>query len=149
MLDQLTKAWARTALADGAAHAFIPGVMNLKLIMNTGAAFSIGEGSTWIFVIIATVIVVAAEVWVVREQSMSLPLVCSLAAVASGGVGNLIDRVVAGQVTDFFATSFINFPIFNVADIFVTCGVVFAFIFVMREGEPEDSGHTGSDSKDA
>lgn len=149
MLDQLTKAWARTALADGAAHAFIPGVMNLKLIMNTGAAFSIGEGSTWIFVIIAVVIVVAAEVWVVREQSMSLPLVCSLAAVASGGVGNLIDRVVAGQVTDFFATSFINFPVFNVADIFVTCGVVLVFIFFMREEARRDVDTPNQDNKDA
>lgn len=134
ILDQLTKELARTYLSPvgSGSITLIPGVMDLKLIMNTGAAFSIGSGSTWVFIIVALVIVVAATVWVVRENSMPAGLVVSLAMVASGGIGNLIDRVAVGEVTDFLATSFIDFPVFNVADIFVTCGVVLAFIFTMR-----------------
>lgn len=149
VLDQLTKAWARTALAAGDA-VFIPGVLNLKLVMNTGAAFSIGSGSTWVFIIVACVIVAAAEVWAARSTTMPLPLLCSLACVASGGVGNLIDRVFAGQVTDFFATAFIDFPVFNVADIFVTCGVIAALIFTLRWDEEAENGDTAaSKDKDA
>ena len=49
---------------------------------------------------------------------------CTLSAVSAGGVGNMIDRIASGTVTDFFATTFVSFPVFNVADILVTCGVV-------------------------
>ncbi len=133
-LDQVTKAWAREALAAGPAP-FIPGVLDLSLVMNTGAAFSIGSGSTWVFVVLATLICVACTIWVARDEKMGLPLACALGAVAGGGVGNLIDRVAAGQVTDFFATSFIDFPVFNVADIFVTCGVVLVLLLAWREDD--------------
>lgn len=141
VLDQATKAWARAALAGGPAP-LIPGVLDLSLVMNTGAAFSIGSGSTWVFVILALVICAGAAAWVVREREMPASVAAALGAVAGGGVGNLIDRVVAGRVTDFFATSFIDFPVFNVADIFVTCGVVVALVLVWRwdacrEGEDE------------
>lgn len=138
VLDQVTKAWAREALAAGPLP-FIPGVLDLSLVMNTGAAFSIGSGSTWVFVLLAAVICVGCTVWVVRERSMGLPLACALGAVCGGGIGNLIDRVAAGQVTDFFATAFIDFPVFNVADIFVTCGVVIAFVLAWREESANES----------
>ncbi len=133
-LDQVTKAWAREALAAGPMP-FIPGVLDLSLVMNTGAAFSIGSGSTWLFVVLAALICVACTLWVARDKRMGLPLACALGAVAGGGVGNLIDRVAAGQVTDFFATSFIDFPVFNVADIFVTCGVVLVLLLAWREDD--------------
>lgn len=123
VLDQVTKAWARTALAGGPVTV-VPGYLDLALVKNTGAAFSIGSGATWVFALLAIGIVAVCTVWVVRECEMPMGLVCSLGAVAGGGVGNLIDRVVAGEVTDFFATTFVDFPVFNVADIFVTCGVV-------------------------
>lgn len=72
---------------------------------------------------------------------MPMGLVCSLGLVAGGGVGNLIDRIVAGEVTDFFATTFVNFPVFNVADIFVTCGVVAVLLCWQRwdAGRGEDN----------
>ena len=103
-LDQVSKAWAREALA----------------------------GSTWVFVVLAVAICLGLAIWVAREHEMPTSLVCALGAVAGGGVGNLIDRVAAGRVTDFFCTTFIDFPVFNVADIFVTCGVVIAFVLAWR-----------------
>lgn len=141
VLDQVTKAWARTALAAGSLP-FIPGILELRLIMNTGAAFSIGSGSTWIFIILASIIVAAATVWVIREKDMPLGLTCALGAVSAGGIGNLIDRVVAGKVTDFLATTFIDFPIFNVADIFVTVGVIVALICLLFWNPEEDNHHS-------
>ena len=78
---------------------------------------------------------------------MPAPLAAALGAVAGGGVGNLIDRVIAGQVTDFFATAFIDFPVFNVADIFVTCGVILSLILAWRFDAARDGGgQTGEDN---
>ena len=135
VLDQATKAWARTTLAGGRVTV-VPDVLDLVLVKNTGAAFSIGSGSTWVFALLAVGIVAACAAWVLRERTLSAPLACALGAVAGGGVGNLIDRVVAGEVTDFFATTFMDFPVFNVADIFVTCGVVLVMWLWWRwEGE--------------
>lgn len=139
VLDQVSKAWARTALAGGPAP-LVPGVLDLSLVMNTGAAFSIGSGSTWVFVILALVICAGAAVWVVRERQMPVSVAAALGAVAGGGVGNLIDRVVARQVTDFLATTFIDFPVFNVADIFVTCGVVIALVLLWRWDAEREGG---------
>lgn len=139
VLDQVSKAWARTALAGGPAP-LVPGVLDLSLVMNTGAAFSIGSGSTWVFVILALVICAGAAAWVVRERQMPASVAAALGAVAGGGVGNLIDRVVARQVTDFLATTFIDFPVFNVADIFVTCGVVIALVLLWRWDAEREGG---------
>lgn len=127
VLDQVSKAWARTALAGGPAP-LVPGVLDLSLVMNTGAAFSIGSGSTWVFVILALVICAGAAVWVVRERQMPASVAAALGAVAGGGVGNLIDRVTQGCVTDFFMPTFVSFPVFNVADICITCSFVALFI---------------------
>ena len=139
-LDQLSKAWAREALAAGS-MTFIPGVLDFRLTFNTGAAFSIGQGKGLIFALVAAAVVVFIFVLVWREPDLPLPMVCSLACVAGGGLGNMIDRVVEGQVTDFIATTFINFPVFNVADSFVTVGVILSIIFLFtlvdHQEEPE------------
>ena len=140
VLDQVTKAWARAALATGRVTV-VPGYLDLLLVKNTGAAFSFGSGATWVFALLAVVIVGACAAWVVHEREMPPALACSLGAVAGGGVGNLIDRVAAGEVTDFFATTFVDFPVFNVADIFVTCGVVLVLAFWWRwDKEREGAG---------
>lgn len=139
VLDQWTKSLARTNLGY-ISLPFIPGILNLKLVMNTGAAFSIGSGATWIFILLSVVIVAAAIFWVVLTPDMPLSLTLALGLVASGGIGNLIDRVAAGQVTDFLSCAFINFPVFNVADIFVTCGVALTFIFAMLWDDKSSGG---------
>lgn len=132
VLDQLSKAVARAELVPGKPVTLVPGVMDLSLIYNTGAAFSVGEGAGPLFVLIAAVIC-AAGLWVAwRRPDVPLPLLVSVACVAGGGVGNAIDRVVFGAVTDFFKTTFMDFAIFNVADIFVTCGVPIALVLWWR-----------------
>ncbi len=132
VLDQVTKAWVTDGLAVGSPVTLIPGVMDLSLVYNTGAAFSVGEGQGLLFVLICAAILVACVYEVVREKDMPLPLIACLGCVCGGGVGNAIDRVVAGRVTDFFATTFMDFAVFNVADIFITCGVVLAVILWWR-----------------
>ena len=131
-LDQLSKVAARSALVPGEPVTLVPGVMDLSLVYNTGAAFSLGEGGGPLFVLLAAAILVAGLVVAWRRADVPLPLLLAVAAVAGGGVGNAIDRVALGAVTDFFKTTFVDFAVFNVADIFVTCGVVLAVVLYWR-----------------
>lgn len=132
LLDQLSKAAARAALVPGEPVTLVPGVMDLTLVFNTGAAFSLGEGAGPLFVAIAAAIA-AGGAWLAwRRTDAPLSLVLTVAAVAGGGIGNAIDRVATGAVTDFLDTTLFDFAVFNVADIFVTCGVVVAALLWWR-----------------
>lgn len=132
VVDQATKAAVRVqAPTLGRFGTLIPGLLDLVHVENTGAAFSIGVGAGWLFVVLA-VVVVSCTFAFVYLQEVSFPLACSLACVAGGGVGNMIDRILYGSVTDFIATTFIDFPVFNVADVFVTCGIVVSFLLYLR-----------------
>ena len=128
VLDQATKVAVRHLMPLGSpSRVLIPGVLDLYRVENTGAAFSIGEGATWLFVICAMVAFAVACI-LVWSNDLPYPLVLSLGCVAGGGAGNMIDRLAMGSVTDFLATSFMDFPVFNVADIFVTCGVAVSML---------------------
>lgn len=140
LLDQATKAAVRTVVALGERLVLIPHVMDLTHVENIGAAFSMGEGAAPLFVLIALLVLVLACVLVWRED-LPMALVASAACVAGGGMGNMIDRLWQGSVTDFLATSFISFPVFNVADIFVTLGIAVSIVLWWswdghREGKP-------------
>lgn len=140
ILDQIVKAWVRSALPKtGDTAPFIPGVLRLLHVENTGAAFSMGEGKGFFFVAIAVAIFILAllAVW---KEGLSVPFALALGAVAGGGIGNMIDRLIQGSVTDFFATQFMDFPVFNVADIFVTLGVICVLICLLREGGEDGRG---------
>lgn len=139
ILDQATKAAARAALSDGRVLTLIPGVMDLKLVYNTGAAFSLGEGAGALFVVFALAVLVVGFWLVWTRDDISMPLSITIACICGGGVGNMIDRVLFGSVTDFLATTFMDFPVFNVADIFVTCGVIVMLILVFVE-DRSDAG---------
>ena len=131
-LDQASKAAVRAALVPGEPVTLIPGVMDLSLIYNTGAAFSLGEGAGMLFVAIAAAMCAGGVYVAWRRTDVPLPLLLTCACVVGGGIGNAIDRVALGAVTDFFKTTFMSFAIFNVADIFVTCGVPVALILWWR-----------------
>lgn len=131
IIDQATKAAVREVAPElGRFGTLIPGVLDLVHVENSGAAFSIGEGAGIFFIVIALVVVGCAFAFVVT-QDVSLPLACSLALVAGGGLGNMIDRILHGTVTDFLATTFIDFPVFNVADICVTCGIPLSLVLYL------------------
>lgn len=105
----------------------MPGVIELRHVENTGAAFGMGAGAGVAFVVIAAVVLVASLMFVWRKR-IPMQLAVSIGLVASGGVGNMVDRVIAGSVTDFLCTTFVSFPVFNVADIMVTCGVAVSLV---------------------
>ena len=140
VLDQWSKAAMTKLLSDGSRHVLIPHVMDLYLVHNTGAAFSMGEGSGWLFVLIALAAFVLALRFVWGSRDATLPLAAVLGLIVGGGIGNMIDRLLLGSVTDFLATSFIRFPVFNVADIAVTCGVFVMLVLVWRMDAGEEEG---------
>ena len=128
-LDQLTKRWVLSNIPAGSRRPFIPGVLDLFHVQNDGAAFSIGSGRPLFFAALTAVVVLGMVYAVMREKNLPYPLIAILGLVAGGGIGNGLERVAHGSVTDFLATTFMNFAIFNVADIFVTCGIIAACIY--------------------
>lgn len=125
--DQSTKAAATEVLEQGPG-VLIPGVMNLVYVKNTGAAFSMGEGAGLLFIVVAIAFMIGAVLFVWKQPDLPTNLVLAVGLVAGGGLGNMIDRIMDGAVTDFLATAFMSFPVFNVADICVTVGVAWAIL---------------------
>ena len=123
--DQMTKYWTVAQIALGQDVEFIPGILGLTYVQNTGAAFSSFEGMQWLFALIFAAFTVGI-IWEYRKQSLHLSRFewWCLVAVYAGGLGNMIDRIRLGYVVDMLETKFIRFPVFNVADCFITCGCI-------------------------
>jgi len=125
LLDQLTK-FAVRAVGDALHVTVIPGVIDFMFVRNIGAAFSMGEGHGIAFAVLALAVIIAIFVYLVRAPQLAHLEVVGMAMVAGGAIGNAIDRLAFG-----FATTFIDFPVFNVADIGITVGVVLALFGYM------------------
>ena len=129
VIDQITKYLTVTLIPLFSQAEFIPGLLSLTYVQNTGAAWSMFEGMQWMFALIFLAMTVA-----VLYEYFKNPLPFTtferwcIAAIYGGGLGNMIDRVRLGYVVDMIKTDFMNFPVFNVADCFITCGC-FAMIF--------------------
>ena len=130
ILDQLVKYLVRANIALGGSVPFLPYLMDLTYVRNTGAAFSILRQHTWLLTLTSTAVVLVMCALVVRGFFQNALGRWSAALVLAGGMGNLIDRAVFGFVTDMFQTTFINFPVFNVADCCITIGVPLLFLYV-------------------
>ena len=131
LIDQLTKILTRNFIELGESVTFIPGLLDLTYIKNTGAAWSILENHTWLLTALSAVIVLVIA-WLMLKHFFT-NWVGTLAAVLimAGGVGNLIDRCVFKYVTDMIETTFMDFPVFNFADCCITVGVVLLVIYVL------------------
>ena len=104
---------------------FWPGVLSWTYTKNTGAAWSMLQGQRWLFVLIFVLLTVLLLLEYFKF-SMSFTTLerWLIAAVYAGGLGNVIDRVRLGYVVDMIHTDFMDFPVFNVADCFITCGCI-------------------------
>lgn len=133
VFDQWTKFLAITHLKGQADIELIPGVFSLHYLENHGAAFGILKDQQWIFLILAAIFLVAAVILYVRMPftARMLPLRFIAVFIAAGAVGNMIDRMFRHYVVDFLYFSLIDFPVFNVADIYITCCAALLVIFVV------------------
>ena len=110
----------------------IDGVFHFTFVQNTGAAFSSFEGMQWLFALIFALFT-AGVIWEFATHRMGFTTLerWCIAAVWAGGLGNMIDRVRLGYVVDMICTDFITFPVFNVADIFITCGCILLLVHLV------------------
>lgn len=124
-LDQITKLLVTQNIALYSKVEVLPGLVHLTHVRNVGAAFSILQGKQWLFLLIF-VVLTAALAWEFSKKRMPFATVerWCLAAVWAGGLGNMIDRLRLGYVVDMIEVEFISFPVFNVADCFITCGCI-------------------------
>ncbi|HIT33593.1 MAG TPA: signal peptidase II [Candidatus Faecousia intestinigallinarum] len=127
--DQLTKYLVVANIPLYTQVDAIPGLFHLTYVQNTGAAFSAMEGMRWLFVLIflGFTLFIFWEFPKKRWPFTTLERWC-LAAVYAGGLGNIIDRVRLGYVVDMIQVEFISFPVFNVADCFITCGSILLLV---------------------
>ena len=123
--DQLTKYLTVANIPLYADVPFIPNLLQLTYVQNTGAAFSSFEGQQWLFALIFAAFT-GMIIWEFFKNSMKFTTFewWCIAAIYGGGLGNMIDRVRLGYVVDMIETTFVEFPVFNVADCFITCGCI-------------------------
>ena len=140
LLDLQTKAAAVRALHGKPPIILINGVLELLYVQNTGAAFSLLENAQWLFILIAVAAVLLISVFLIRlpKTKRYQPLHILLTFISAGAVGNLIDRIQLGYVRDFIYFSIIDFPVFNVADIYVTVSTTLLVILVLFYYREED-----------
>ena len=133
VLDQLVK-WAIVSnIKLGEVKGFIPSIMSLTYLQNTGAAFSILENQQWLFTII-TLLVIGGAIWyLIKNIKGSFWLISGLTLIIAGGLGNFIDRLRQGFVVDMIQVDFINFAVFNVADTYLTFGVLIMLLVIIKE----------------
>ena len=138
--DQLTKLSARAGLQNSRDIILIDGVLQLHYLENRGAAFGILQNRQWVFLLLAACFIAAAGLFYLRilPEASFLPMRICLLFLISGAAGNLIDRAVYGYVTDFIYFSLIDFPVFNFADICVTCSMAGILYLVFFHYKDED-----------
>jgi len=140
-LDLILKSWAVSNLMEQPGRDLIPGLLGITFTRNTGAAFGLFANQNWgrWVLTIVKVVLMLGILWYYhrlplekKNWALRVPMILILA----GGLGNLYDRIVLGYVRDMLEFLFINFPIFNLADVFVVVGCftgAFVLMFVVRD----------------
>ena len=131
VLDQLVKNWVQKTISLYGVKPFLPGLVELTYVQNTGAAFSLFREHTWILTLISAVASLIILVLLLRQTMPGFLGQLALSLVLGGAVGNLIDRYLHGYVVDMFSLQFMDFAVFNVADIAISVGGVLLCVYVL------------------
>lgn len=142
LADQLTKNHFADMQPGGILAGPFMGLVDIRLVHNTGGAWGIFSDSTFGLGVFSLIVCLAIAVFFFATiKQASVIQTIALALIVAGGIGNAIDRFVQGFVIDFIEFSFFDFPVFNVADIGVTCGfalLVISMFVMVRAGGSED-----------
>ena len=128
--DQLVKLLVAGTMQLGETERFLPPLLQLARVHNYGAAWSSFSGARWLLVAL-TAAGMCALIWLLARVVRHPLGQWSLALILGGGIGNLIDRIRLGYVIDMLETMFMDFPVFNIADVFVVCGTAGALIYYL------------------
>ncbi len=131
VVDQLIKVLINYCIPVGSSIQLIDGVLYISNVKNTGAAFSMFGNQTWLLVYLTAAALLFMILLIVLKKIRARFLVYSLSTVVAGGIGNLIDRIIFGKVTDYIDVRIINFAIFNFADCCVVIGCILILVYVV------------------
>lgn len=132
ILDQVVKFETRLKLNLGQEVEVIPKLLSITYLQNTGAAWSFMQGNSIFFLLVAFIAILIFIYLLYKYQNNKL-ISLGIALMLTGTLGNLIDRIKFGFVTDMFKFDFINFPIFNIADMCLTFGVMILLFQLLKE----------------
>lgn len=141
--DQITKSIVRSSMQPGDSIPVLGEWLRIYYVQNTGTAFSMFSGNRFVTVILTSVLITACLIFIVSELRAGRGLVpLLLTFVAAGGISNMIDRLSLGYVTDMISCG--SFAVFNVADMFITCGCILtALAVIIPVGGANDSPEKG------
>ena len=148
-LDQWVKRMITLTLPLGEARPLLPGFVELRTVHNYGAAWSSFSGMRWLLVAATSCIVLALLALLVRRVVRHPLGVLAGCLVISGGLGNILDRVRLGYVVDMFNFQFMNYPVFNVADICIVSGCILGLIYYQWFYEKHDQRGKSDGNADA
>ena len=137
-IDQLIKLWAVQALEPVGAMQFIPHVVELRFVLNQGMAFSLLSGKQLFLIIATSAALILVAYWLFFRSRGKRLQQAALILVLGGGLGNLIDRVLNGEVVDYINLLFMRFAVFNFADICVCVGVALWVLVILLEETHEE-----------
>lgn len=130
LIDQLSKIWAYNNLSQVGHIQGIPGILDLVYVENTGAAFGILPDQSWLFIILAILVLMVALYILFKKKIRNKLFLTSMALIIGGAAGNMIDRIIRGFVIDFLRLSFFP-PVCNFADYCLTIGAVLMLFYVL------------------
>lgn len=146
-LDQWVKSTVRFRMYEGEVWPGpFPGIFELKLTYNEGIAFGMAQGRGQLFAPVAIAICLAAAWYMFKNASAPFRVQFPLGLLSAGAIGNLIDRLSAGRVTDMFWLRAINFPVFNIADVCLTFAAILMLWHSLFEKKPNDQELPASSS---
>lgn len=135
--DQLIKQWASAVLQPVGAITLLPGIVELRYYLNDGMAFSMLAGKQTLLIVMTSIMLVCVLALLLLRKMNPWERV-SWMLILGGGVGNLIDRVLNGEVVDYINVLFMNFAVFNFADICITTGVIMLMLWVVYDSIKKD-----------
>ena len=133
VLDQLTKVLALQYLKPVGSVTVFPHVLDLTFVENRGVAFGLFSGQRW-FILLVTAVICVGLIWYWKslpQKKEYKPLRISLLLILGGAISNILDRLFRGYVVDYLEVTFIDWPVFNLADIFVVVGTILMAIMVL------------------
>ena len=131
VIDQITKYLSVGSLKGASSVVLIDKLLSLTYVENRGAAFGILQNARWIFITFTFIAIIFIIYYKIKYKPQSITLNSALCLITSGAIGNLIDRVGRGYVVDMIEVTFINYPVFNIADCFVVTGAILLSIYVL------------------
>ena len=136
LLDQISKIWALEHLTGQGVQPLLPGLVQQRLVFNTGAAFSMLEGNSLGLGVVSALVAVGLVVWIQTSTAMGRWQSLGLGLLLGGAIGNGVDRWRLGSVVDFLEFVPIQFPVFNVADVAINVAVLCLVIDLLQRRPP-------------